>query len=443
MLAVVLKTMLSAAVPAFCLLSIYLVVVSCGLDSCAFDREDAINGILSSATWRRRVDQEHGANVSECLNGSVPCRTLQYALHGVEKYSNVKNLIIELSPGTYVLRDSQQIVNSANVAILGAGAEETIFNCGGFGEDERVCDYMNLQIRNSSNVYVYGVTFTRCGPVTSSVYVAFSDTIFFKNCVFSDSLSPSLLIHNTPTVVLDSCRFSNNHPAYLSPNITRNVCYFSRSKNIFFVDNRTTSGGISFYIQDLRTTFLLINCTFSNNSARPDYEVSLIRRSESYGHGGALNVRLLRSSNSTVCVLGSIFVGNSAQAHGGGVVLSLAGNSSNNHFLISQSHFERNFCMAKKCTGGGVGVDLLAGSQFNTLEILRSTFIGNRADASGAISISTSVTAEVSNEGHSDKLVLRECLFVKNEAFFEGTALGTYSLTHTDQIGIPLDIYDW
>ena len=429
---------------AFFLLSTYAVAVSCDLDSCAFDREDAINSILSSAAWRRSVDLEVGANVSECLNGSVPCKTLHYALHGTAESSNVKDLVIELSNGTYVFTDSLAIVNSANVTILGAGVGETIFNCGEFGEgDERVCDYRNLQIRNSSRVYVYGVTFTRCGPVTSSVYVAFSDSIFFKNCVFRDSLSPSLLIHNTPTVVLDSCRFSGNHPAYLTPNITRNTCYFSGSKGIFFTDNRTTSGGISFYIQDLRTTFLLINCTFSNNSARPDYDVSLIRRSETYGHGGALNIRLLHSSNSVVCILNSTFVGNSAQAHGGGMVLSLAGSASNNKFVISHSRFENNFCTAKKCTGGGVGLDLLAGSQFNTLEILDTTFTGNRADAGGAIALSTSVSAEVSDEGLSDKLVLKECLFEKNEAFFEGTALGAYSLTHTDQIGIPLEIRDW
>lgn len=90
-----------------------------------------------------------------------------------------------------------------------------------------------------------------------------------------------------------------------------------------------------------------------------------------------------------------------------------------------------------------MGLDLLAGSQFNTIEILKSTFIGNSANASGAISLSTSVSAEISDEGLSDKLVLRKCRFIKNEAFFEGTALGAYSLTHTDQIGIPLEIHDW
>lgn len=353
------------------------------------------------------------------------------------------NLRVKLQPGTYILTGSQPIINSVNVSLIGAGPDKTVFHCGEFGDEDRVCDYMNFQIRNSSNICVCGITFTRCGPITSSVYVAFSDTIFFKNCVFRDTLSPSMLIHNTQTVVLDSCTFSSNQPAYLTPNITRDICYFSGGEDIFFVDNRTTSGGVSFFAQDVTTTFLLINCTFFNNSARPDDDVSLVRRSETYGHGGALNVRLLHSSRSKVFILNSTFTENSAQAHGGGVVLSLAGNASNNNFVISKCLFESNFCTADKCTGGGVGLDLLAGSQFNILEIVDSTFRGNKANASGAVSLSTSVSAEVGDGGLSDILVLRNCLFTENGGFFEGTAVGAYSLTHTDQIGITLAIHDW
>lgn len=404
-----------------CLLSAWLLLASCQLESCSYNREEVLRPILSSSSARRQVDQELGVDSVACLNGSVACRSLHYALHqqdDVELRSNVINLVVHLSAGIYVLTGSQQIINSMNVAIIGAGAEQTVFNCGEFGDTDRVCDYMNFQIRNSTRVYVTEVTFTRCGPITSSVYVAFSNNIYFENCVFRDTLSPSMLIHNTETIVLVNCTFANNHPRYLPPNITRDICYFSGGEDIFFVDNRTTSGGISFYIQDLPATFLLINCTFSNNTARPDDDVSLVRRSDTYGHGGALNVRLLHSSNSVVCIQDSSFIDNSAQAHGGGMVLSLAGDASLNHFAISKTLFDRNFCTADKCTGGAVGLDLLAGSQYNVLEISESNFTGNRANASGAISISTSVSAKVGEGGVSDTLILRKCLFTKNEAFF-------------------------
>ncbi len=431
------------------LLSDCWLLVSSDSSSCAsISRKSAIDidAIASSATITRSVDQEKGKNSSACLNGSRPCRTLHYALHGlddVQLRSNVSNLRVNLQPGTYLLTGSELIVDSINVSVVGAGADETVFNCGEFGDTDRVCDYMNFQIRNSINVYVSGVTFTRCGPITSSAYVAFSDNIYFENCVFRDTRSPSLLIHNTPTVILDSCTFANNVAEFLTPNITHNTCYFSSGKEIFFVDNRTTAGGISFYSESIPTTFLIVNCTFINNMARPDNDVSLVRRSASYGHGGAVNIRLVHGSNSQLCILNSSFIGNSAEAHGGGVVLSLAGNASNNNLLVSNCLFQDNYCTVPKCTGGGLGLDLLAGSQFNTLEVTDTNFTGNRANASGAISLSTSVSAAVSKVGGvTDKLTIKRCRFTKNQAFFEGTALGAYSLTHTDQIGIPLEIHN-
>ena len=285
-----------------CLLSVRLVVVSCDHESrtCEESVSPVVNWILSSATVHRRVDQELGVNSTECLNDTIPCRTLHYALRSVENQeerSSVRNLVIYLGPGTYVLTGSEQVIDSVGVALIGAGPDKTVFTCGEFGDSDRVCDYMNFQIRNSSYVYVTGILFTRCGPITSAVYVAFSDNIYFDNCVFQDTLSPSVLIHNTWTVVLDTCIFANNLPARLPPNITHNRCYFTGGKDLFFVDNRTTSGGISFYVEDSPTTFLLINCTFINNKARPDEDVSLVRRSESYGHGGAVNIRSLHSSN--------------------------------------------------------------------------------------------------------------------------------------------------
>lgn len=431
------------------LLSNCWLLVSSDHSSCAaVSRKSVIDtdAIINSATVTRSVDQERGENSSGCLNGSVPCRTLHYALHGlddVQLHSTASNLRVNLQPGTYLLTGSELIINSVNVSVVGAGADQTVFNCGEFGDTDRVCDYMNFQIRNSTNVYVSGITFTRCGPITSSAYIAFSDNIYFDNCVFRDSLSPSLLVHNTSTMILNSCTFANNVPEFLAPSITRSTCYFSSGREIFFVDNRTTSGGISFYSENIPTTFLLVNCTFTNNTARPDNDVSLVRRSSSYGHGGAVNIRLVHSSNGQLCILNSSFIGNSAEAHGGGVVLSLAGNASNNNFLVLNCLFEDNYCTVDKCTGGALGLDLLAGSQFNTLEVIDTNFTGNRANASGAISLSTSVSAAVSEgEGITDKLTIKGCLFRKNQAFFEGTALGAYSLTHADQIGIPLEIHN-
>ena len=62
-----------------------LLVVSCDLNSCAFNREGVVYSIGSSGALNRSVDPERGADNADCLNGSGACRTLYYALGGVQQ----------------------------------------------------------------------------------------------------------------------------------------------------------------------------------------------------------------------------------------------------------------------------------------------------------------------------------------------------------------------
>ncbi len=140
----------------------------------------------------RMVDPDSGNNTQECLNevnisDPLPCKTLQFALHGDENPNitvPISDLAVHVMPGTYLFTNTLQILNSKRVAIVSSGSESTFFNCGTFGSEDVLCEYRNLQIRNSSYVYLDGITFTRCGPITSSLYVAESEHIFVENCVF-------------------------------------------------------------------------------------------------------------------------------------------------------------------------------------------------------------------------------------------------------------------
>lgn len=257
------------------------------------------------------------------------------------------------------------------------------------------------------------------------------------------NISPSFLIYNTPNVQISNTLFLHNHPEELQLNISRNTCYFPYNVNVsLFLDNRTTSGGVSLYIDSAPTNVLVDNCTFFNNTARNDSEVVLLRRSNSNGHGGAMNLRLVDSSNGIVCIRNTRFEGNVAEAHAGALAISLGGSATRNRFLVSNSTFEDNRCLIEKCTGGAVGITFLSETLFNTLLFLDSNFTGNQAQSSGAMVLSTSVSAE-QEDGVSDSLTLNNCWFVENQAFFEGTALGVFSITHTNLIGIPVEIWGW
>ena len=65
---------------------------------------------------------------------------------------------------------------------------------------------------------------------------------------------------------------------------------------MFFLDNRTSSGGVSHYSESEPTQLYMEDCVFQDNLARPDDAVSLPRESDGYGHGGAVNMRFSDSS---------------------------------------------------------------------------------------------------------------------------------------------------
>ena len=98
-----------------------------------------------------------------------------------------ENLLISVGAGIHRPTGNSAItvIDSNNITITGSGQGKTIFNCGNYGEDKDFpCSYMNLQIRNSINVRVSGFTFTRCGPITSAVYIASSEYVVIEQCEF-------------------------------------------------------------------------------------------------------------------------------------------------------------------------------------------------------------------------------------------------------------------
>ncbi|CAI8022052.1 hypothetical protein GBAR_LOCUS12976 [Geodia barretti] len=400
----------------------------------------------------RRVEL-NGTDNASCLNAnreqdSPPCRTIEFALQptlNVENRSVTENLTIYVGAGIYrpANQDAIGIIDSRNVQLIGAGVGQTVFWCGLYGEEDTACSYMNFQIRNSKYVYLSNMTFTRCGPITSAVYISSSDYVVVKDCQFRDNISPPLLVHNTSPFVLYRTTFTNNHPQELNESVTSDTCYSSGGVDNFFLDNRTSSGGLSQYSENGPTLLYIERCVFVDNNARPDDTVSLPRQSKGYGHGAAANIRLSNSSNGQVCIKSCEFEDNQAEAQAGAVGLTVGGPSTRNNIELLNCTFFNNSCTLDRCTGGAIGIDFFADTAFNEILIKESEFIRNNArdGMGGAISLSTTVNV-VTKDGLSDTLLLEGCLFSQNQAFYDGTAVGVFSLTHTDQVGLPVNITD-
>ncbi len=147
----------------------------------------------SEESTLRRVDLVNGQDEEQCLNKNQsrsppPCGSLQYALHKSVNTSvggEVGFLRLELGPGVYrAVEESTRIINSYDIALIGAGVSQTFVVCGRNGSEEVLCDYPNFQVINSTRILISGITFSGCGPITSSLYIGASDFIFVDNCSF-------------------------------------------------------------------------------------------------------------------------------------------------------------------------------------------------------------------------------------------------------------------
>lgn len=253
-----------------------------------------------------------------------------------------------------------------------------------------------------------------------------------------------MLLYNSPSVAFIETTFSNNHPAFLSEEILSNPCYFPGGNNLFLLDNRTSSGGISYYTDKYPARLLISQSTFYNNSARLDSSPAAKSRTTSvYGFGGALYFRLVSANNSRVCISDTTFESNTAGGGGGAIIAALAHFATRNQITVIKSTFVNNRCSVLTCIGGAIGVDMLLGTQYNEFLISESNFTGNEAESGGAIVLATSVGSTTSPDGIADSLVLDSCTFESNQAFYEGTAVAVFSFGHLDQIGFPLNITNW
>lgn len=126
-----------------------------------------------------------------CLCGETgrPCATSRYALLGAESNTSngTANVTLMLAPGNHVLHEGLPIHNSEFVALVGLGDVPHVseIQCGvPTKSDYDKCQLKNVNIQNSSHIYISGITFGSCQPFVSAVHVQNSSHIIFENCTF-------------------------------------------------------------------------------------------------------------------------------------------------------------------------------------------------------------------------------------------------------------------
>ena len=390
-----------------------------------------------------RYVSKNGNDTGDCTDSDNPCKTLRFAGLVNGSSSNIMSLKIKVYPGEYDLNNNGvYFYESHNIILEGAGVENTTIRCGNTTPpNDTACIFENFAFYNSSNIWIRNVTFDGCGPYPSAHFMYNCSNVILENNVYQDTSAPAVIAYLTSPVYVINSDFKDN----IVTNVSNEKCLTS-SNGLFFRDNVTSTGGISFYNENQTQDIIVLNCHFDNNFARNNTEIdSVPNQLKRFGRGGGLSVRLVNSNDGFVYVVNSSFNKNTAEVGGGAVSLTIAESHGNNITFLNVT-FNENACLSDKCTGGAVKADLFAPAKQNRINFFMCNFSSNSAayGSGGAVSIASSDKGF--NEAGTDayKIVTMDsCNFKSNEAKFEGTAVGFFSLGRVNQAGFRILMKDW
>ena len=413
--------------------------------------EDLLDTFLAhNFTLRLSVDAVEGNDSAFCLNGSQPCRTLNYALS--QRVSSCPNergetstvvsahsLEVYLAPGRHRLTSRLRFCDSSYIHIYG-GPQETALLCAeDFPNRQFPCVFDNLDFLRSDHIWLSGITVTHCGPVAVGVFMRNVSDVIVQNCTFTQNAGPGLGITTQPNRVyfVDNVIY-NNTGLSLPSNLSHRFCGGVRN-GIFFRFRTGSSGGYEIRADQGSEEILVLRNKFIGNTAVPDFNDSSIPASRRpFGKAGAMAIGLLGSTDYHMCIKDSVVRGNHARLAAGGVSLYLANGATNNSITIENSVVEDNSCGSEECFGGGVYFTSdgeIDDTTTNSMYVYDTMFVNNSAGTGGGF-LGVLYSSESS-------YVFSNCTFIGNKARYDGSALAVLSMASITRGGNHMYCFSW
>ena len=241
-----------------------------------------------------------------------------------------------------------------------------------------------LSFTDSSNVYIYGLTFTSCGGdhlddfiianktkvyLSSAVYVKNITGFILNDTIFTRSAGYGIVMVDVVNTVYYKTNVETNVPA--SFNSALNVKY---GGGIILI---SSAGQLSHY-----NNITFMNCSFLQNnvnqSVSSTYKVnsSSNQRVESdgveffkermHGNGGAMSLYLWNKEVSLNLTIKDCFFHKNKALWGGGVYIEFAKSIEGNIFKISNTHLSGNYA---QYSGGAIRINIANGTEFKKKKI--------------------------------------------------------------------------
>ena len=352
------------------------------------------------------VNLTDGDNTPSCLNGTLPCRTLSFALKGIQ---NSISSSIYLSEGNHKLTIPATLTYKTSFSLIGPHSHATVVHCN---------DGSGFSFSYSNGIHFSGLTMSGCGmyhnstsspggkylPFQAAIYFLFCSNVYFENVTVTNSTGVGVVFYSTVgNNILEHSNFTYNTPSGIE--------YGGGGVSIEFVYCRpgddkcnNVSGSIIplNYTNGLITDafYEISNCLFTHNIGNviSNLYISPVANDNiALGRGGGLSVVYKGNvTNIPVYINYCLFYNNTA-VWGGGLLIEFQDRSMNNSIIVSNTVFEANQCPFVSCTyqgtgGGGTRV-LFAGIghhiQNNSVLFSNSNFTDNSAYFGGGASFLT------------------------------------------------------
>ena len=274
-----------------------------------------------------------------------PCHTLSEYAHNASHYFTSNTTLIFLS-GTHELDTSLTVSGLTSLQLLGNTSEPT--SC------KVVCTQpAHVNVSNVAHVVISALSFSTCGGagVESALYVTNALNCTMDSCqLYNSQNTNGLLICNTNSVYINSCRFENNT-----------------------ISSVTNSGGGGASIMNSYVQFSGQNEFISNSVQKEELLV-----------GGGLLLY-----NSSVVFTGPVVFGNGTAHAGGGLAI-----------VMSKVHFHSSvlFAFNSAISGGALHLDSSSTLTFTNVSMIECNWAQSNYGGGGGIGMGTST--RVYNYGH-------------------------------------------
>ena len=387
------------------------------------------------------VTRSSSTNCTQQLNNTWKCPTLEKALN----LSELSFTYIKIFTTSEKISKRIPIIGVDNLSITSAHkASKTSVKCSSDPNNMPKFSFIN-----STNIYIYGLSFESCGTnhsedyitvntskihLSSAVYLKNVTNLTVNNSIFTASKGYGIVMVDVTNALFYKTKIEANNPT-----------------NLF---NLQYGGGIilvsSFIgLSDNNVTFE--NCIFSENRAIQDVgSISSVKSNHDtesdvfkeriYGNGGSLSFYLWNEKVSLNLTIRNSTINESRALHGGGIYIEFGKSSKGNIVDISNSSLNGSYA---QYSGGAMHVyNKAKHSENNTIYIRRCMFWrNNAAKLAGAFLQKNSGKLPKYGDQGIHETVIKHCDFLENEGllgsalYIESTALILISTNITNNTG--------